>query len=395
MNRKAFWIGLVATLAAIAVHFYLAKTHYEVKFGGGSPGSTICKVGEAFDCSAVAASRYSEVFGIPVAVFGMLANAVALFFAFLYYFADETSRAGVRKQLLTISGFIALVSIIMGSIAALLVGKGCLFCMIAYILSFTSFAGYYIASKNDATQKSSPLYKNKFEIKPLIVSTIIALIFALVINYGWQKTYGAQNIDVIVNSHVSEWAESQPVQITPVAPIATGAEESQAKMTIIEFVDFLCPHCKMAGPTLHAFVSSHKDVRLIFQTWPLDGECNSQISVTTGLRCGLARLTFCAQKLDSTKSWKMIDWIFEKQETFKDDRALLEPTTKDAAAALGFNGDELLACVNSDEAKTAIKQQADLGQSLKLSGTPTIFVNGKKLSAGQILPVLKGAYDRL
>ena len=59
MNRKAFWIGIASTLGAIATHIYLAMTHFQVKFGAGGDHA-ICQIGEAFDCSAVAASKYAE-----------------------------------------------------------------------------------------------------------------------------------------------------------------------------------------------------------------------------------------------------------------------------------------------------------------------------------------------
>src|SRR5947199_281865 len=160
MNRKAFWIGLVSTLAAIGTHTYLAMTHFEVKFGEGLGEHSICKVGEMFDCSAVAASKYSEFMGVPMASWGLVANAIGL-----------------------------------------------------------------------------------------------------IINYGWVKSYGAQNIDAIVQSSVNEWLQTPAAEITPIGPIAKGADASHAKMTIVEFADFLCPHCRAALPTLNAFVDGRKDVR--------------------------------------------------------------------------------------------------------------------------------------
>lgn len=393
MNRKAIWTGIASTLAAIATHTYLASTHFQIKFGAGSDHS-VCQIGEAFDCSAVAASKYAEFLGVPMAIWGLVANVIALFFAFGYYFSDEKSRSSARKNMLIPAGFIALTSIVMGTISTVMVGKLCLFCIVAYILSFVSFAAYYIAGRDDR-KSTSPVSKERFEAKPLIVCAIIALIAGLVINYGWKKAYGAQNMDQIVRSSVNEWAQTAPVALVPVSPIAKGAEVSEAKMTIVEFADFLCPHCKTAGSTLKAFVNARKDVRFIFQTWPLDGECNSKIKVATGLRCGLSRLSFCAGKISSDKGWEAIDWIFERQQGFRDDRSMVEPTVRLAATDLGLSPEETLACVNSEEAKEAVRRQADLGHTLNIDGTPAIFVNGKRLPAGQLLPVLQEAYKRL
>lgn len=393
MNRKAFWIGIASTLGAIATHIYLAMTHFQVKFGAGGDHA-ICQIGEAFDCSAVAASKYAEFLGVPMAIWGLVANVIALLFAFGYYFTDENSRTSARRNMLIPTGFIALTSIVMATISTAMVGKLCLFCIAAYLLSFISFSAFYFASKSDK-KPNSPLSKDRFDAKPLIVCAIIALISGFIINYGWKKAYGAQNMDQIVRSSVNDWAQAAPIEMIPVAPIAKGAEAADAKMTIVEFADFLCPHCKTAGPTLKAFASARKDVRLVFQAWPLDGECNSKIKVSTGLRCGLARIAFCAGKISSEKGWEAIDWIFDRQHEFRDDRSQLEPTVKSAAADLGMNSDETVACVNSEEAKNAVRQQADLGHKINMEGTPTIVVNGKKLPAGQLLPVLQEAYRRL
>jgi len=55
-------ISLVLSIAGIAVAGYLTYVHYNV-------GALVCGVG---DCEIVQSSKYSQMFGIPIAIFGLL-----------------------------------------------------------------------------------------------------------------------------------------------------------------------------------------------------------------------------------------------------------------------------------------------------------------------------------
>ena len=82
-RRLMFTIALIA-LAGIAVsstclyhHFSTAKTSY-------------CQFGESFNCDVVNRSQYSMVFGVPVALIGILGYALILGLATLYRDKAET-----------------------------------------------------------------------------------------------------------------------------------------------------------------------------------------------------------------------------------------------------------------------------------------------------------------
>src|ERR1700730_7700158 len=44
---------------------------------------------------------------------------------------------------------------------------------------------------------------------------------------------------------------------------------SDAPVTVVDFSDLQCPHCKDAHPTLEKLVAENKNVRLVFQNFPL------------------------------------------------------------------------------------------------------------------------------
>lgn len=66
MTKPLNIVALILSIAGIAVAGYLTYVHYNM-------GALVCGVG---DCETVQASKYSEMFGIPIAIFGLVAYIV-------------------------------------------------------------------------------------------------------------------------------------------------------------------------------------------------------------------------------------------------------------------------------------------------------------------------------
>lgn len=62
MTRPRNLVPLILSIAGMAVAGYLTYVHYNM-------GALVCGLG---DCETVQASEYSEIFGIPIAILGLL-----------------------------------------------------------------------------------------------------------------------------------------------------------------------------------------------------------------------------------------------------------------------------------------------------------------------------------
>src|SRR5690554_5314703 len=62
-NESTFWFIYTLGLIGLATSVYLVKDHFEAQ-------KSICDLGNHFSCSVVNRSSYSELFNVPVAVFG-------------------------------------------------------------------------------------------------------------------------------------------------------------------------------------------------------------------------------------------------------------------------------------------------------------------------------------
>ena len=69
--------GIIASSVSMQHHFAKSKTSY-------------CEIGEAFNCDIVNRSSYSSIFGIPVALIGMLGYAALAGLATVYRERDDT-----------------------------------------------------------------------------------------------------------------------------------------------------------------------------------------------------------------------------------------------------------------------------------------------------------------
>lgn len=120
-------------------------------------------------------------------------------------------------------------------------------------------------------------------------------------------------------------------------------------------------------------------MRLQFYVFPLDGACNDAISRAEGGSCRLAKSVLCAEK--SGKGWALHDEIFGNQETLNRKHSVdeIDWELKEYAKNLGLDFEELKSCMESTEVHEQILAQAKLGEKAKVEGTPTIYVNGRKL----------------
>lgn len=375
-------------ILGLATHVYLTMQHYQLKLGL-STGPAICNINSTFNCDSIAASKFSAIFGIPVALLGLTAQLISLIFVIAIFFEIAENITKLKKVLLYFSAFIAAVSIGMGGISIFMLGTYCLFCMAAYLFSFIQL--YAAVRIQDAdTTIGADLEFPKWSVVMILASPIAAwMLNSITLS---QTGYG--KMGQIISDSLNEWRQNPQNQFSLEAGLTSGADAQNSKMVIVEFADFLCPHCKFASPTLNAFIQSHKDASLVYKSFPLDGNCNPGIPHKgNGVRCKLAASVFCADKI-AKKGWQAHHYIFEHQEDFASVNDFEKPGT-DIAEALQISPDELKQCISSDSTSDAISAMVKEGANAKIQGTPTIFVNGKELPRGSFLPVLNAVYSEI
>jgi uncharacterized membrane protein len=115
----------VLNVLAAAVAAYLTYIHYK-------PALTdFCNFGEKWNCDIVNKSIYAEIFGIPVALLGLLAYLGFLAFSIRGLFKDQTKL--VPLYFFALSGSLAFALYLTG-IETFVLKTYCLFCVIQQVL---------------------------------------------------------------------------------------------------------------------------------------------------------------------------------------------------------------------------------------------------------------------
>jgi protein-disulfide isomerase len=170
-----------------------------------------------------------------------------------------------------------------------------------------------------------------------------------------------------------------PFGVKPFEPVRKGLEAgatgpskgpaNAAAVTIVEFSDFQCPHCKDAQPAVEKLLTAHPDVKFVFQNFPLTMHDWARKA---------ASYADCVGRADKTAFWKFSSNVFEKQ----GDITLSNSDEKLTALAdaAGVKGTDIANCAGKPDTDTRVQKSIDLGTSVEVTSTPTFFINGRKVS---------------
>ncbi len=144
-----------------------------------------------------------------------------------------------------------------------------------------------------------------------------------------------------------------------------------AAVTVVEFSDFQCPHCRELHKILQQVKPNYPQVRFVYKDFPLE-----QIhpwAMTAAIAAD------CAFQQNNESFWKLHNAIFDDQEAIKPENAWQK--ILDFAAQAGLDVNTLKACMISPGAKQSVQESQAEGRNLKIGNTPTVFVNGRRLMA--------------
>ncbi len=150
---------------------------------------------------------------------------------------------------------------------------------------------------------------------------------------------------------------------------------ANAPVTIVEFSDLQCPHCKAAQPVIDKLLSEEPNVRLVFQNFPLPAH-------DWALKG--AAYADCIGRANPEAFYKFIGSVYDAQADILSTSADEKFTAM--ADQAGMKGADIAACAAKDETIGRVQSSVSLGQSLDVNATPTLFVNGRKIADLGALP---------
>ncbi len=198
-----------------------------------------------------------------------------------------------------------------------------------------------------------------------------------------------RSLSTSVSKKVSEFEKSGRLQFgfaAPVPPLVQLPVEkypskgsASAAHTLVEVSDYLCPHCRDMKPNVEEVVKELGDqlryVQVDFALRP------------SGLSGMLAKGSYCAKQQSEELYWKYHDKAFEvpleaAAATGAEAQAGFKKVTLEAGTSAGVDAAAFEACLDSEEAQTFMTETNKEFSAKGVSGTPTFFLNNRKLVLG-------------
>jgi protein-disulfide isomerase len=140
-----------------------------------------------------------------------------------------------------------------------------------------------------------------------------------------------------------------------------------ARITLVEFADYECPHCRRFQPVLHQILDEFRsDVKLYFKHYPLPQHNNARLA---------AEAAVAAQK--QGKFWQFQDKLWEKSDE------LTPAEIEKAAKEIGLDVTKFRQDMASEAVKARVQKDRSDGAAAGLQATPTLYIDGREYTDGR------------
>jgi protein-disulfide isomerase len=137
-----------------------------------------------------------------------------------------------------------------------------------------------------------------------------------------------------------------------------------AKISLVEFSDFQCPACKAYSSVVEQIKEKYPDkVIIVYRHFPLQQHQYARLAAVAAEAAG-----------QQGKFWEMAHYLFENQELFSNELIM------NSYSKLGLDKESFEKATHDKKIIEKINDDQSAGLRFGVQGTPTFFLNGRKLS---------------
>ena len=373
---------LIVALAALGVAASIASLYVHYRLVADPSYTSFCDVSATVSCQAVMTSRFGYVFGVPVAAAGTAWSALVLLLGLLGMRAPRSEGAARTAGYIFLLSTLGLAGVLyLGYASFFVIRQACLLCIAMYV----SVIGLFIVSGAAASDLSALPGRVGADLRAVFANSTAAtaavawLVFAIAV-VAWSPRQElasgsaasapmALPTEALGPDEVMQfeaWLAAQP-------RLDLGVPAGDARVVVVKFNDYQCPACRQAYIAYKAIEQKYEtehpgDVAFLSLDYPLEAECNT--GGIHGAACEAAVAVRLAR--DRNRHREMEAWLFDNQASLTRDR--VKEGLAEIAQVADF--DEQYSRVLED-----VKADAQLGQKLQITGTPTFFINGIRIAS--------------
>jgi protein-disulfide isomerase len=328
-------------------------------FGGGRLPIARADVVKALcpHCSTVLGSSSSWQLGVPLAGWGLI------YFAVIGILLIAAAAATIRIAFVLTS--IGVGASVVFTAAALQSRELCALCLLVHLANVGLLAALWQTLRKDGRISSLSVLRSATAFGAVTAFAIVTGVFVELAL--WHPTANARQV-------VDEFRSGPRVDI-PIAASDPVLGPRDAKVRLVVFSSFQCPACKNFAKLTRLLNQQYPDeLAIVFKHFPLGKECNPTLKREMQPRaCATALAAQAANRQNAF--WGFHDRVFAG--SLRED----EKSLKAVAADTGLDMDQWEADRNSASVKQDVLRDVAMGASLQIDGTPSMFLNGRKLKA--------------
>lgn len=339
---------------------------------------SFCAVTEGMNCETVALSRWSVVLGAPNSTWAMAAYLYILGLAIIAW------RRPGRGLLWGMGVLVSLASIWLLGVMHFAIGSLCILCLALDVVNWAVLAFAWVALRGSGTSIAIALrddcawiWRHRLAGVAMAVAGLGLLGGAWAFGHGLVHEVQAGSGQVSgpvpkgACGEVEEREQAVSSGTTPEGAFWIGS--TSPVLTIEEFTDYQCPHCRRAHFRVRQLLAgAGSRIRVIHRHLPLDNHCNPAIERSFHDRaCEFSRAAICAGR--QGRFWEMNDLLFQQADEIRQQNL----PVRVLAERLVLSLEEFDCCMEDPATAERLARDIAEGNRLGIRGTPAFRIDGQ------------------
>lgn len=396
---------------------YLALEAHFAHFLAPDLSPAICGISEKLNCKAAVESHYAVILGMPIASIGFLFYGLVAFYALLTLVVNLFVPRNLFDVILALSVCACVYSAFLLFVSVTELKSICPICLATYLVNVSLLVLAWFSNNTikvfDRVKsgfliliflpvsflKSFATPEGRFQSITKCLVVIVGFLF-LALSALQAPAVARQMVlkRAVSTDQILPWpkadnkfSETLELNGSPFGDYYIGRLDAPIKL--VEFFDYECSACKQFYHTLKELLMAYPDkYLLVYKNFPLDKSCNPAIPVEMHRSaCFAANLARCAGEQGH----------FHEVSSYLMSLPIDESTTVDALRSdmltavktYGLDSQALDECMQSGRHLEIVKRDIEQGVKLNLTGTPSLWINGKKAPPSLSPEILRSIFD--
>lgn len=392
MSNDLFNILQWAVLGLAAVNILLSIALVKLHLGKGRSRMLDWTCSGPFDCRSVLNSRYGLIHflpphPVPLAALGLAYyTTLGVWLAVVGRLSAPWHQFWILPALMGLAGIASSVWLL--DVMARRLRAWCSFCLVTHVINLLIVAGVWtlwLAGPDPAAARHT--WTGPFLALAFGAAASLAEIYyvqtrriARMLDRTYDKLNHVQTDQFLTTRPVDiPLDDCDPVIVGPPLNLDADGRPSPARHTAVIFSDFACSSCAQMHQVT-GLLREHLDsrLRIVHKDFPLNRACNpgrrDSDAPDYEAACYAAAAAEAARRLGGPQAFdRMSHLLFTQQHT------LPRHPYEAFARQIGLNVEAFNCLCNDCEVRRQIVKDANLGTSLGVHGTPTVFLDGRLL----------------